>query len=280
MPVSGVAHNLVLVRIDKTYPGQGMKVLNALFGAGQMMFSKYIVALSNNVPLNDYRKVAESIFENVRFNRDILILNGPLDVLDHSSDTFSLGGKMGIDATIKMPEERDRSINDNPEAVSNDFTLTDDIVAGLKSLSDISLPVILISVKKPSEGFNMKELVSILPGSLRNEGVYSIAVDNGADTNDLMMISWLILGNTDPSRDFYRLEKGGIFIDATSKSFSLPFFSRRWPNVVSSDRETVELVDRRWSEYGIGDFVASPSLKLFGLIQPGGAAVDNKQATT
>ncbi|MBE0668707.1 MAG: hypothetical protein IH593_13685, partial [Bacteroidales bacterium] len=62
-------------------------------------------------------------------------------------------------------------------------------------------------------------------------------------------------------------------IDATSKSGSLPPFPREWPNVVCSDMETITLVDRRWNEYLTGKFIPSPSLKLYPLIQPGGAAV-------
>ncbi|MFN2314443.1 MAG: menaquinone biosynthesis decarboxylase, partial [Bacteroidales bacterium] len=105
MPVAGVAHNLVIVSIKKTYPGQGMKVLSALFGAGQMMLSKYIIVVSSPVNVHDYQMVAEAIFANVRFETDLLLTTGPLDVLDHSSDRFSMGGKMGIDATIKLSEE-------------------------------------------------------------------------------------------------------------------------------------------------------------------------------
>jgi 4-hydroxy-3-polyprenylbenzoate decarboxylase len=106
MPVAGVAHNLVIVSIDKRYPGQGLKVLSALFGAGQMMLSKYIIVVSSGVSVTDYPAVAEALFGNVRFNTDLLLTRGPLDVLDHSSDSFSMGGKMGIDATVKLPEER------------------------------------------------------------------------------------------------------------------------------------------------------------------------------
>ncbi|MGC9344783.1 MAG: menaquinone biosynthesis decarboxylase, partial [Bacteroidales bacterium] len=95
MPPEGVAHNLVLVKIKKKYPGQGMKVINSLFGAGQMMFSKFIVVVSDNIDLRDYDAVTNQIFVNTDFNNDIIITKGPLDVLDHSSDNFSFGGKMG-----------------------------------------------------------------------------------------------------------------------------------------------------------------------------------------
>lgn len=274
LPLAGVAHNLVLVSIDKTYPGQGMKILNALFGAGQMMFSKYIIVVGSETPINDYRKVAEAFFENVRFRTDMLVTHGPLDVLDHSSDTFSMGGKIGIDATVKLAEEKIPSVGTVHARLMSDADMTNDVVTGMKTLSDMSLPVLIITVKKPSHGFEMRELISSLPLPLKADGIITITVDHGADTNDLQMIAWLVLGNSDPARDIYRSDEGGLFIDATSKSGSLPHFPREWPNVVCSDRDTIELVDRRWNEYGLGDHVPSPSLKLFPLVQPGGAAAE------
>ena len=62
MPAAGVAHNLVIIRIRKSYPGQGMKVLSSLFGAGQMMFSKYLVVVSGNIDIRNYRELAVAYF--------------------------------------------------------------------------------------------------------------------------------------------------------------------------------------------------------------------------
>ncbi|HSN49747.1 MAG TPA: menaquinone biosynthesis decarboxylase, partial [Bacteroidales bacterium] len=105
MPVAGVAHNLVVVRINKTYPGQGMKVISSLSGAGQMMFTKYLVVVSGDVDIRNYKELINHIFTHTDFGSDILFSRGPLDVLDHSSDSFSFGGKAGVDATVKLPEE-------------------------------------------------------------------------------------------------------------------------------------------------------------------------------
>ena len=105
MPDAGIAHNLVIVKINKTYPGQGMKVINSLLGAGQMMFTKYLIVVSGNIDIRNYREVAKTVFENADFSKDLLFTNGPLDVLDHASDNFSFGGKAGVDATVKHQEE-------------------------------------------------------------------------------------------------------------------------------------------------------------------------------
>jgi 4-hydroxy-3-polyprenylbenzoate decarboxylase len=273
LPARGVSHNLVIVSIEKTFPGQGMKVLSALFGAGQMMLSKYIVVVSSSVPVDDYRMVAEALFTHVIPERDLLLTSGPLDVLDHSSDRFSMGGKLGIDATVKLPEERQSEDRSEPLLMLSDAEISNKAVTGVKTLAELSLPVVIITVRKPADGFDIRELIYALPLPLTAPGMVTIALDDGADADDPSMIMWLLTGNTDPSRDLYKLDKGALFIDATSKAGSLPAFPREWPNVVCSDISTIELADRRWSEYGLGDFCKSPSLKLLPLLRPGGAAV-------
>lgn len=280
MPARGVSHNLVIVSIEKTYPGQGMKVAGALFGAGQMMLSKYILVVSSPTPADDYRKVAEALFTHVRPERDLLLTNGPLDVLDHSSDRFSMGGKLGIDATVKLPEERVTEHRSVPLLMLSDAEISDRTVTGIKTLSEWALPVVILTVRKPAGGFDIRNLISSLPVPLKTPGTLTIAVDDGADADDPSMLIWLLTGNTDPSRDLYRLDDGALFIDATSKAFSLPHFPRAWPNVVCSDKNTIELADRRWSEYGLGDFHKSPSLKLLPLLRPGDAAVESLKSVT
>ncbi len=105
MPAAGVAHNLVIVKIRKSYPGQGKKVISSLLGAGQMMFTKYLVVVSGDVDIRNYSQIMDHVFRNTTFREDLLFLSGPLDVLDHTSDIPALGGKLGVDATIKLVEE-------------------------------------------------------------------------------------------------------------------------------------------------------------------------------
>ncbi len=272
MPVTGVAHNLVLVSIDKTYPGQGMKVLNSLFGAGQMMFSKYIIVLDRAINLHDYKEVTRSVLENARFDRDILLTHGPLDVLDHSSDTFSFGNKMGVDATVKMEEESVNISASHAKTLNLPDEIIGNIITGIRIIYDFSIPVVIITVAISSQFLNRKELISLLPDKVVTQRVLVIVADNGADLNDLDMIVWLASGNSDPVRDISRLEGGGLLIDATSKSFSLHSFPRKWPNVVCSDATTIDLVDSRWNEYKIGEFISSPSLKLLSLVHKGNAS--------
>lgn len=280
MPVSGVAHNLVIVSIDKTYPGQGLKVLSALFGAGQMMLSKYIIVVSSNVHVTDYHAVAEAFFANVRFDSDLLLTRGPLDVLDHSSDRFSMGGKLGIDATVKLSEERSDDYHSVPLLLLTDEAITGNVITGMKTLAGHALPVAVLTINKPKEGLDMHHLAASLPSSLTIPGNLIIAVDEGADADDPAMLTWLVTGNSDPARDLYHLAGGAIFIDATAKIRSLPAFPREWPNVVCSSPETIEMVNTRWSEYSLGPMITSPSLKLLPLVRPGEASVETTNIIT
>jgi len=105
LPLEGVFHNLCFVAIDKRYPGQARKVMYALWGMGQMMFTKIIVVVDKNINVQNVSEVLWRIGNNVDPRRDIAILDGPLDALDHASPLAYYGGKMGIDATKKGPED-------------------------------------------------------------------------------------------------------------------------------------------------------------------------------
>ncbi|MEQ8200859.1 MAG: menaquinone biosynthesis decarboxylase [Syntrophomonadaceae bacterium] len=105
MPMEGVFHNCVFVSIHKSYPGQARKIMNALWGMGQMMFAKFIVVVDREVNVQNLSEVLWKVFNNVDPRRDTMLVEGPLDVLDHSAPLPLYGSKLGIDATKKGPAE-------------------------------------------------------------------------------------------------------------------------------------------------------------------------------
>ena len=105
MPAEGIFHNLVFVSIDKQYPGQAFKVMNALWGAGLMSLAKMLVVVDKWVNVRDPREAWWVALNNIDPERDARFSMGPVDVLDHSSRTFTYGSKIGFDATRKLPEE-------------------------------------------------------------------------------------------------------------------------------------------------------------------------------
>jgi 4-hydroxy-3-polyprenylbenzoate decarboxylase len=105
MPAEGVFHNMVIVGVKKRFPGHPRKVMYGLWGLGLMMLSKAIVVVDHDVNVHDLSEVAWRVLGNVDWQRDVVIVEGPVDDLDHSAVRPALGGKIGIDATAKGPED-------------------------------------------------------------------------------------------------------------------------------------------------------------------------------
>jgi len=105
LPMFGVFHNFIFVSIDKRYPYHAKKVMHSIWGMGQMMFSKIIVVVDKDVNVQDVEEVLFIVGSNVDPKRDIVFVDGPVDILDHSSPLVGAGSKMGIDATKKWKEE-------------------------------------------------------------------------------------------------------------------------------------------------------------------------------
>jgi 4-hydroxy-3-polyprenylbenzoate decarboxylase len=105
LPVEGVFHNCVIVSIEKRYPKHAQKVMNAIWGAGLLSLSKLILVVDAECDVHDYSEVAWRAFGNVDYAHDVLHTTGPVDHLDHASYEQFWGGKLGVDATRKLPAE-------------------------------------------------------------------------------------------------------------------------------------------------------------------------------
>ncbi len=105
LPFEGVFHNLMFVSIRKQYPGHARKIMNAIWGLGQAMFTKCIVIVDDDVNVQDASEVVWKVLNNIDPERDIQFMLGPIDVLDHSARQMGFGSKMGIDGTRKWKSE-------------------------------------------------------------------------------------------------------------------------------------------------------------------------------
>ncbi len=105
MPPEGVFHNLMILAIDKQYPGHARKVMHAIWGLGQAMFTKVIIVVDGDVNVQDMSEVAWRVLANMDPGRDLELARGPADALEHASQYFAYGGKVGIDATRKWKGE-------------------------------------------------------------------------------------------------------------------------------------------------------------------------------
>jgi 4-hydroxy-3-polyprenylbenzoate decarboxylase len=280
MPVEGVFHNLVIAKIKKDYAGQGQKVMNAMWGAGQMMFNKILVMADQGVKIQDYEALAKYVFKNLNPATDIAFANGPMDVLDHSCSKLGFGGKMCIDGTYKFEEEKDENVQYamfnaqlSGEILRKIFS---EIHAVNISLIKKDIPCLIISVKKNRPG-HIKELHEQLCELEEMQGVKMILyVEHTVDANDLTTALWRFCNNLDPKRDYHLFKRpthdsrltthyfACMGFDGTRKTKEFDNFQRDWPNIIVADDETIQSIDEKWSELGLGTFIPSPSLKFKG----------------
>jgi 4-hydroxy-3-polyprenylbenzoate decarboxylase len=273
MPVEGVFHNLVITQINKDYAGQGQKVMNAMWGAGQMMFNKILVLADQGIKIQDYKELATYLFSNLNPATDISFSTGPMDVLDHSCSKMGFGGKMCIDGTNKMPEEQDEYYHCPPLKISS-TELKEFLLAYSPSIRDANtqlieegIPCILLAIEKNKPG-HIRELHSAIAALPTMASIKMILyVEHTVNPNDLAISLWRFCNNLDPKRDSY-LFKSNEFpytacmgLDGTRKTKDLDNFQRDWPNIIVADQATIEKVDKKWGQLGIGAFISSPSLK-------------------
>lgn len=275
MPVAGVFHNIVIVSIKAEYAGQASKVMNALWGAGQMMFNKVMIVVDEDCDVHDYNKVAQRILSQVLADRDIYISRGPADVLDHSSQQFAFGGKMGIDATIKVAATAVNANIDIAQLVAL-FEAPGHIC--LKSVDDswMVLLVFLSPEKKKDLHSLHKKIIASEPGRVLQYIVYCDYECRELRHQDLV---WIIANHIDPQRDCFVTNgaegRSMLGIDATLKNFDTDRFARDWPNPVVMNNATIDKVNLMWDDLGLGDFIPSPSLNYQSLLK-GNAAVASK----
>ena len=281
MPVEGVFHNLVIAKIKKDYAGQGQKVMNAMWGAGQMMFNKILVLVDGEMKIQNYEELAKYVFKNMNPATDIYFSQGPMDVLDHSCSKLGFGGKMCIDGTYKFEEETDESYQliINNEQLKIDLLLKEkfgEIKAVNSSLLSKQIPCLIISVKKNRKE-HIKELHKQICSLKEIAGVKMILyVEHTVDANDLPTALWRFCNNLDPKRDYHinkqqtrslQLETHSLYsacigFDGTRKTKEFDDFNRDWPNIIVADDATILAVDSKWNDLGIGNFISSPSLKF------------------
>ena len=279
MPVEGVFHNLVIAKIVKDYAGQGQKVMNAMWGAGQMMFNKILVLVDGEIKIQDYEELAKYVFKNINPATDIYFSTGPMDVLDHSCSKLGFGGKMCIDGTHKFEEELDESYELRAASYELDEKLLMEKFPEIHhvntSLLKKEIPCLIISVKKNRRG-HIKELHEQICSLNGTTGVKMILyVEHTVDANDLPTALWRLCNNLDPKRDSHINKHATsnpkpqtsnytacIGFDGTRKTKAFDDFNRDWPNIIVADDATIAAVDAKWNELNIGKFISSPSLKF------------------
>lgn len=251
MPTAGTAHNLAVVSIAKRYEGQAHKVAQALWGAGQMMFNKYLVIASSSTNIRSFATLA-ALLRRADTARSIIRSEGVLDVLDHATATCGFGGKLAFDLTdvdISAPAE--------PIATPRTARPAGGIeLFDTRFVESCGLLVLYAAPDRPDVADAERYLAENDIRGMKYVALFDYRAAGAMTAEDLL---WLAAANTDPRRDVRHLSGGELLIDARSKRPSVEGNPARFPNVVASSTETIREVDERWEEYGLGERIESPS---------------------
>ncbi len=250
MPIEGVFHNLVIAQIQKDYAGQAQKVMNAMWGAGQMMFNKILVLADQHTRIQDYLSLSQTVFKNLNPAEDVAFATGPMDVLDHSCSKLGFGGKMSIDGTTKHPEESADEYQ--PRPLAKDWSVSAPKLMQIHpevqsinfNLLALEIPVLIFSVKKDRPG-HIRALHRQLAQRAELGGIKMVLyVEHTVDPNDLSTSLWRFCNNLDPKRDaeLVRVETADglhydacLGLDGTRKTKELDGFQRDWPNIIVAE---------------------------------------------
>ena len=262
MPMEGTAHNLAFVSIAKRYEGQASKVAQGLWGAGQMMFNKYMLIAPDSTNIRSKEEICR-LLRGVDFKRDLIFSEGILDVLDHTTPTMGYGSKLAVDLT---------------NAASDTMSAATTIPATMSPMGGVALYnteyvdslnlVVLYAEREWREHIDVEGYMSKngLKG-VKYVALFDYGVAGNMRGGDLL---WIAAANTDPKRDI-RFAGDVMIIDARSKRPGYGDNPKRFPNAVTSSPETIALVNDRWAEYGLGDIVESPSRRYRKILLSDGA---------
>jgi len=285
LPVYGVAHNLTLVSIKKDFAGHALKVMSALWGAGQMMFNKALVVVDNEIDVHDYKQVALAFLEHLNPSSDIHFSMGPLDILDHSSSKYAFGSKLCVDATPKFVEEltpnhlyKHVPIVLDLKEIKQEFKFIENVSI---AFSNDQYYILFISIKKEGK-ISVKEMAEVLYESKLIENVkLLVCFDSEVIINDIPSSVWILTNNIDPKRDCSFFEGDGrsscMVVDATRKTSDGDRFERDWPNIIISDEDTIKKIDLLWGKLNIGPLIESPSTYYKPLVPVNGSVLKLKK---
>ena len=257
LPPVGVAHNLVIVSIKKSFPGQAYKVANGLFGLGQMMFAKVIVVVDDDLKVTDLEAVWRRVAEMAVPGRDTLTTRGPIDALDHSSRGWSFGGKLIVDATRKRPEELGTALSSRADqsGEAQQVAFVPRQAAELPSFEGVT------GQRQTPDGYWFVALDKTRPFQARELAVafaahpaaagmrHLLIADEQTDAQDVSDVWWTVLNNIDTERDVSVV--GELLAWDGTPKWPEEGFVRPWPPKIVMDAEVVQRVEALWHVYGL-----------------------------
>ena len=252
MPAEGVFHNLVIVSIDKRFPMQARRLMNALWGMGQMSFVKTIIVVDQSIDVHDHGKIIDLLLNRVDLKRDLFYSEGILDVLNHASDRALYGSKLGIDATDKIegeegfdsePDPTVTGVLPTPKAILENFTeLISCKIIEREDRQRVAFAT--LDKKCPHQGRGVIE--KFMSNREYSYITVLIILEGHEDVNDISTVLWKLLNNIDPKRDIHYFENR-LAIDVTRKTGEQGFL-QDWPDEIKMSDEIKKKVNEKWKK--------------------------------
>jgi len=209
LPLFGCFHNCAFVKIRKEYPLQARRVMCSVWGAGQMAWTKVIVVVDEEVDVHDEEAVWRAVFAHCDFRRDVELVNGPLDILDHAAPRLGAGHKLGIDATRKIAGEEVQGVPVGAPPPGHEIPSIDGVVFPAFGRGRCAF----LGVEKTAPGQGAAAILALWD---RAPVDFVIAVSAAVDLRDTASVLFHWTANMDPGRD--RITRGhAIGFDATPK---------------------------------------------------------------
>lgn len=259
MPIYGNFHNFMFVRINKRYPLQARKVMNQIWGTGQMMFSKYVV-VTDDIDVQDETAVHKALADNVDWNSDIEVVKGPVDILDHAGEATAIGYKMGFDLTTKWDNENRQAA---PSGAMSDETpalsLTE-LQNKLPCLKALNIPdlngsrnMLFAQIKKAEPGDAQRVMQALWEAGGERYPRWIVVVDEEVDIRETNNVMFRWGNNVDPELNMTILTSENtqcvcIGVDAT-KRWPEEGYTREWPWDIVMSEEVKKSVAERFGEW-------------------------------
>jgi 4-hydroxy-3-polyprenylbenzoate decarboxylase len=240
MPENGVFHNLILAKIKTLYPGHAEQIMHAFWGVGQMSFVKHAIFVGEDAPpLRSYEAIAEYILARLDIE-ELMLSRGVVDALDHSSNKFGVGGKLGIDATGAMVAKHTKELLSDAYLLQKFQDKASEITHLKQYFVHTANPITLLKLQKER---SVKELFEACKTLYKHTKIIIAVDDANNDLDNLYMLVWRVVNNIDANRDFYFYDKT-LCVDTTNKN-ALDGFTRRWPDDVSCTPEVLDALVAR-----------------------------------
>ena len=275
LPLFGAFHNAAFVKVRKAYPLHARRVMHAIWGAGQMSWTKNIVVVDDADP-HDHAGVLDAVARRCGPARDIERVHGPLDILDHAAPRLASGTKIGFDATARVPGEDIDGEPLAPEPPAPTSEASRALLARVGAIAGVveaALPVrgwLFVRARKQAAGDGRRVIEALRHALPLPPYVIVVGESVSLSTLDEPLFHWC--ANADAGRDGVLLPGPTLAFDATPKVPGDEHAGqgvREWPPILSFDDATLALIDRRWGEYAL-----PPAPARAGFVSPSDRGLD------